>query len=436
MAGRTSMLVRRQSRDYHHSSTLAEPREESPSLRARQQLSASRTARLARTPIRPSMGGPSSKAASGAQAMRMVRELNARMANVQNKVNAALTRTPARTVENSALPRPSSRMTSSPSFGASTATVRNGPRPSFDGRSSIPVSSLSKSVRRPHSRLSLIGGPGSQDTPESRANGDYSDRAAATPTSYTARARNNPLAAVRGADSLDSPITPSADQTLGPLDFLTSDPGRPGSRSSYASGSRDNQVKRRPSIATPSSRLAASAYRPRLSTATGTVSSASATPELSIRPPRERLSSDAALRASSGPGSARHRSTASLSQAEQQPMASRAADIRPRGPGGSSSSSSGSNHRDITPRHSKLPPATVPPVPVNSSQSQETPSERVARRMAAASTGNGSTAPPSVKATQWKRYTSTATSHHRRRPSGSWSAHSRTPSQGSSNHDE
>ena len=190
--------------------------------------------------------------------MRMMRDLLGNMNALQTRLQRATTLGPAPEADRSALPRPGSRLGSSISAGGgsspvTTSTPSTRPRPSFDGRSSIPVASasLNRSIRRPTSRLSM--GPKTHsraadgeddDSPDGMPPG-YIPARSMTPTAYTARARAHPTSTTTSTSTLSR----GPGGATSPLDFLNTDPEtRPASRTMFAA--RDSLSKsRRPSEA-------------------------------------------------------------------------------------------------------------------------------------------------------------------------------------------
>ncbi|CAO1612891.1 unnamed protein product [Jaminaea pallidilutea] len=168
--------------------------------------------------------------------------------------------------DKSALPRPSSRLGASVSgrassahavdnAGGSTSTMARGPRPSFDGKSSIPIASsaLNRSVRRPTSRLSM--GPSSvrpsekyspQDngTPAPSSYAAGTPARSMTPTMYTSRARAHPKVSINPSELTRGPSSGAA--TSSSLDFLNKEPEptRSSSRTGFTPR-RDSLVKGR-----------------------------------------------------------------------------------------------------------------------------------------------------------------------------------------------
>jgi hypothetical protein len=231
--------------------------DDSPSLRAsrmRKDVGAPApraSVAAARTPLRRPLG--STVQATSGKSLNMMHVLQSRMRALESRISSArdLSRiAPAVDLDRSAIPRPASRLGSSTgpgAYGSPTPTgtpgppVR-GPRPSFDGKASVsgipvPPSGLSKSTRRPASRLSMAsGGIGSSSSPPLPS--------AQLPRSQTPTFSAGAHGGVRGAS---------------PLGFLDSEPDMHSGRASAAS------VRRR--ITTVGERGAST--RPRGSTTVG-----------------------------------------------------------------------------------------------------------------------------------------------------------------------
>lgn len=229
--------------------TITNERNESPAVRNRRAELAASTARRGATTPRLR-----TQATSGTS-MRMMRDLLGNMSALQTRIQRATTVGPAPVSadpDRSALPRPSSRLGSSISAGGSSpvtaGTPHSRPRPSFDGRSSIPVASagLNRSIRRPTSRISMA--PKVHGSSSSAAEGDddespqrlpgYIPARSMTPTAYTARARAHPTS------TTSSTLSRGAGGASSPLDFLNSEPeARPSSRGTFQA--RDSLARSR-----------------------------------------------------------------------------------------------------------------------------------------------------------------------------------------------
>lgn len=205
-----------------------------------------------------------------------LRAIQDQMAALQNRMQRANTLGPTASStmipstpfdpDKSALPRPSSRLGASVSGRASsahavdnavasTSTMARGPRPSFDGKSSIPVASsvLNRSVRRPTSRLSM--GPSSvraseKYSPQENGTPAPSSYAAGTParsmtpTMYTSRARAHPKVSINPSELTRGPSSSGA-ATSSSLDFLNKEPEPTRSSSRTGFTPRDSLVKGR-----------------------------------------------------------------------------------------------------------------------------------------------------------------------------------------------
>lgn len=193
------------------------------------------------------------RGAAGATSRKMMRDLLGNMSALQDRLHKATSFGPSTSTqldtEKSALPRPSSRMSASV-----VGTPVNRPRPSFDGKSSIPIASggLNRSIRRTSSRAS-IGPPRANLMPTTDADSPsdathtqhYLPGRSVTPTMYTARARAHPN--VSTATGLSrGPVTGESAEATSPLDFLNTEPdARPHSRTTFAA--RDSLAKSRKS---------------------------------------------------------------------------------------------------------------------------------------------------------------------------------------------
>ncbi|CAO1623294.1 unnamed protein product [Sympodiomycopsis kandeliae] len=212
-----------------------------------------------RTPLRSTTVNVNGNGSS----VRMMKDLTANMAALRSRINTACAfgSTPesepstAADANTSSIPRPSSRLGSSigresSPLGSSTSTVHAGSTSTrkFEPRTSIPVAtsstSLSRSIKRPTSRLSM--GPTSRSStsttsydhnvsPPHHPSSSSSGRAM-TPTMYTIRGSKLDPQSTKTLQS--GPRLTSRSNTSTPLDFLNSEPPtqyntRPSSRSGF-----------------------------------------------------------------------------------------------------------------------------------------------------------------------------------------------------------
>ncbi|CAO1624280.1 unnamed protein product [Parajaminaea phylloscopi] len=213
--------------------------------------SRSRVADLASSRAAGSMRTPRTgvRSAAGTTSRKMMRDLLGNMSALQDRLHKATSFGPTPAAhsdpDRSALPRPSSRMSSSVA-----GTPLSRPRPSFDGKSSIPVASsgLNRSIRRPSSRASVgpvrasVLNAADNDSPPGVSYGSNAARSM-TPTMYTARARAHPQISTASGLSR-GPASAVTSGATSPLDFLNTEPeARPGSRNTFAA--RDSLAKSR-----------------------------------------------------------------------------------------------------------------------------------------------------------------------------------------------
>lgn len=217
--------------------------------RLRPDMASSRALRTPRTTVRPGSAG-----VAGGASRKMMKDLLGNMSALQDRLHRATAFAPSPIAQSdpdrSALPRPSSRM------GASVSgTPANRPRPSFDGRSSIPVASggLNRSLRRPTSRLSMGPSRGGlvgldDDSPEGADQDRHLPSRSMTPTMYTARARAHPNISTAATGLSRGPTSGGAGGATSPLDFLNKEPeGRPSSRLAQFTARDSLSKARRPS---------------------------------------------------------------------------------------------------------------------------------------------------------------------------------------------